>query len=47
MTYRQAFDRLGNPVARPSSTPIGHRIVQGISLVASIVLLFVLYGAKP
>jgi hypothetical protein len=48
MTYRQAFDRLGNPVARPSRAPIGHRLLQGVSLVISIVLLFALYGAnKP
>lgn len=44
MTYRQAFDRLGNPVARPSRAPIAHRMIQGASLVASIVLLALLYG---
>lgn len=46
MTYRQAFDRLGNPVAKPSRAPIGHRIVQGLSVVCSLVLLALLYGAK-
>jgi hypothetical protein len=47
MTYRQAFDRLGNPVARPSSTPIGHRIIQGISVVVSLILLALLYRGHP
>ena len=47
MTYRQAFDRLGNPVARPSRTPIAHRLIQVISLIASVILLALLYGAKP
>lgn len=46
MTYRQAFDRLGNPVARPSSMPIGHRIVQWASLIVSIVLLALLYRGQ-
>lgn len=46
MTYRQAFDRLGNPVYRRSETPIGHKIVQRVGLVASVVLLAMLYGVR-
>ena len=30
MTYRQAFDRLGNPVYRTSRQPIGHTVLQTI-----------------
>jgi len=43
VTYRQTFDHLGNPVARRSAMPIGHRIVQWTSLIVSIVLLAMLY----
>jgi hypothetical protein len=47
MTYHQGFDRLGNPIARPARTPIGHRIVQVVGLVCSVVLLAMLYGVRP
>ena len=46
MSYHQAFDRLGNPIARPARTPLGHRIVQIAGLVVSIVLLCMLYGGR-
>jgi hypothetical protein len=46
MTYRQTFDHLGNPVTRPSGTPLGHRIVQWASLIVSIVLLAMLYRGQ-
>jgi len=47
MTYRQAFDRLGNPVARPARAPLGHRIVQWAGLICTIVFALMLYGGKP
>ena len=43
MTYRQAFDRLGNPVYRRARAPIGHRIVQWASLICTLILLAMLY----
>lgn len=47
MSYHHHFDRLGNPVYRPSRTPTLHRVVQVAALVASLVLLAMLYGARP
>lgn len=47
MTYRQCFDRLGNPVARPARAPLMHRIAQRLGLVAIVILLALLYGARP
>lgn len=46
MTYHQAFDRLGNPVARRSTQPIGHKIIQRVGFVLCIVGLFMLYGVS-
>ena len=46
MTYRQAFDRLGNPIAQPRRAHLGHRITQIAGLVVSIVLLCMLYGGR-
>jgi hypothetical protein len=47
MTYHQSFDRLGNPVARRSRQPIGHRIIQVVSVICSLILLAMLYGVRP
>lgn len=47
MTYHQSFDRLGNPVARRSRQPIGHTIVQTVCVIVTLVLLAMLYGARP
>ena len=47
MTYHQSFDRLGNPVVRRARQPIGHRIVQTLCVICSLVLLSLLYGARP
>lgn len=44
MTYHQAFDRLGRPIARRSEVPLGHKIIQRVGLVVCIVLLGMLYG---
>lgn len=46
MTYRQCFDRLGNPVARQSRTPIGHRIIQAAGIACTLIGLVLLYGAR-
>lgn len=46
MTYRQAFDRLGNPIARPARAPLVHRIIQVAGLIATLVGLLALYGAR-
>lgn len=46
MTYHQTFDRLGNPIARRSETPLGHKIIQRVGLVACVVLLVMLYGVR-
>lgn len=46
MTYRQAFDRLGNPVYRRADTPIGHKIIQRVGLVACVVCIALLYGVR-
>ena len=46
MTYRQAFDRLGNPVYRRSETPIGHKIIQRVGLVVSLVCIALMYGVR-
>lgn len=40
MTYHQTFDRLGNPVARPSKTSPAHRLVR----VASIIAITLCFG---
>lgn len=37
MTYHQAFDRLGRPVARRSRQPIGHTILQTLGAIACVV----------
>ena len=47
MTYQQCFDHLGNPIARRSRTPIGHRIVRTISVICIVILMALLYGAHP
>ncbi len=47
MTYHQSFDRLGNPITRRSRQPLGHTIVQVASVIISLVLLAMLYGARP
>lgn len=47
MTYRQAFDHIGNPVYRRAKSPLGHRIVQAAGAVACVVLLAMLYGVRP
>lgn len=46
MTYRQAFDRLGNPVHRRSETPLGHKIIQRAGAVVCIVCIVLLYGVR-
>ena len=47
MTYRQTFNRLGNPVARRSETPLGHKIIQRLGVLVSVVLLgILLWGGK-
>jgi len=46
MTYRQLFDHLGNPVVRRAETPLGHKIIQRVGLVACVVLLAMLYGVQ-
>lgn len=43
MTYRQCFDRLGNPVARPARSPVGHRVLQWVGLVCTLIGLALLY----
>ena len=43
MSYHQVFDRLGNLVARSSHQPIGHRVIQTVSVVAALILLALLY----
>lgn len=39
MTYHQAFDRLGRPVARRSRQPIGHTILQTLGAIGCVVFL--------
>lgn len=46
MTYRQAFDRLGNPVYRRADTPLGHKILQRLGAVACLVGIVLLYGVR-
>lgn len=46
MTYRQLFDHLGNPVAKPARQHIGHRIIQTASVICMLVMLAVLYGGR-
>lgn len=46
MTYRQLFDHLGNPIAKPSRQPIGHTIVQSVSAITIVVLLVLLYAGR-
>lgn len=46
MTYRQGFDRLGNPVAKPARQPLRHRIIQGVSVAAMVVMVLYLYGGR-
>jgi hypothetical protein len=41
MTYHQAFDRLGRPVARRSRQPIGHTVLQTIGWAVFAVCLAV------
>jgi hypothetical protein len=47
MTYREAFDHLGNPIARPRRQPIGHTVLQVAGLIATIVGLCMLAWYKP
>ena len=44
MPYRECFDRLGNPIARPERVPLWHRIIQVAGLAAIVVLVFMLGG---
>lgn len=46
MTYHQTFDRLGNPIARRRKTPLGHKIIQRVGLVACVVCIVLLYGVR-
>jgi hypothetical protein len=49
MTYRQLFDRLGNPVAKPQRKRIStraHHAIQLVALLVCIVLLVVLAAPK-
>jgi hypothetical protein len=49
MTYRQGFDRLGNPVAKPQRKRIStraHHAIQVVAVVVSIVLLVILAAPK-
>ena len=46
MTYHQAFDRLGRPVARRGETPLGHKIIQRVGLVACVVCIVLLYVVR-
>ena len=46
MTYRQAFDRLGNPVHRRGAQPIGHKIIQRVGLVVCMVCIVLLYVVR-
>lgn len=47
MTYRQAFDRLGNPIARRHATPLVHRIIQCASGIAMVVLACMVAWGRP
>lgn len=47
MTYHKSFDRLGNSIVRHSRQPIGHRIIQIISVICILVLLSMLWGVRP
>ena len=46
MTYRQGFDRLGNPVAKPKPkrklSRLAHHVIQSISLMACIIFIMML-----
>lgn len=46
MSYRQLFDHLGNPVARPSRQPLGHRIIQRVCVASIVVMVLYLYGVR-
>jgi hypothetical protein len=39
MTYQQAFDRHGNPVARPAKPDWQHRVIRWASVVTGVVCL--------
>lgn len=50
MSYHHHFDRLGNPLYRPtnpSRQPMGHRIIQIAGVICMLVMLAVLYGGRP
>lgn len=44
MTYRQTFDRLGRPVARPMQPTLAHRALRWASVLAIVVGLALLAG---
>lgn len=46
MTYRQAVDHLGNPVYRRAKSPLAHKIIQRVGLVACVVCIVLLYGVR-
>jgi hypothetical protein len=37
MTYHQTFDRLGNPVAKPTKPDWQHRVIRWASAVTAVV----------
>lgn len=47
MTYREAFDHLGNPIVRPRRQPVVHPVLQAVGLIATIVGLGLLAWYKP
>lgn len=47
MTYREAFDHLGNPIARPRRQPMVHTVLQVVCLLATIAGLGLLAWYKP
>lgn len=46
MTYHQAFDHLGNPIARRSRQPVGHTILQTLGAIACVVGLGMLVWVR-
>ncbi|MDH4449906.1 MAG: hypothetical protein QE265_04850 [Rhodoferax sp.] len=46
MNYHQTFDRLGNPVARPTKPDWQHRVIRWASGITIVVSLFILVWGR-
>jgi hypothetical protein len=46
MTYRQTFDHLGNPVARPAKPGLQHRIIRWASAITIVACLGIMVWGR-